>query len=90
MDGILERVSFYRIYLNSTLKAHNTSEVDSCGVDGLCKYTVEVPSSICSTQADITVAISAENRLGIGPTSNQTVVGECYDCGKCQLSPLHA
>ena len=88
MDGVLERVSFYLIYLNSTLEAHNTSVEDSCGVDDLCKYTVLVPSSICSTQADIVVAISAANRLGVGPTSNQTVVGEHYDCEKCQ-SPLY-
>ena len=47
----------------------------SCG-DDRCDYIVEITPSVCSQSTSINVSLSALNRLGLGPSSNPTTIGE--------------
>ena len=47
-----------------------------CNSGDACEYEAEVPTSVCST--DISVTISAANRLGQGPPSQPYLFGKLY------------
>ena len=68
-EGISVTVTTYNFSYSGT-----TTLTPSC-VDSFCEYVVNVTSSLCSPLSTIVVALSALNRLGQGPPSNPTIIG---------------
>ena len=44
-------------------------------MEDTCEYTVEVPSTVCSTSSKVDVIVASANRLGLGPPSEPTTIG---------------
>lgn len=76
-DGVSGTTLNYLIRLNSSYGVAKTISRDTCGSrDVQCEYTIEAPSSICLSPADISVTISAINSLGEGSVSRRSIVGK--------------
>lgn len=84
--GLEDSVSYYTIhYIDSATDvvcASATVPSSSC-VNGLCKHSLEVPSSSCSSSLSITVTVSGTNVLGKGLPS--LPVYALNYLGKCQV-----
>ena len=70
-DGIMEAVTKFLVRFPGV---EDPVAETACGTGQTCEYMVEVPSSVCLSQSDISVATSAANRLGVG-SANETTIG---------------
>ena len=74
-DGIPGSVVAYNVKITSNSEILlNSSFVPMTCVDITCEEFINIPFQ-CLTSADISVTLSATNRLGTGPTSSLVKIG---------------
>ena len=44
-------------------------------MEDTCEYTVDVPSTVCSTSNEVDIIVTPANRLGLGPPSEPSTIG---------------
>ena len=76
-DGVYGNITSYQIYLNQTLVATPLINSFTCDAENVCNYTVVADdfSLFCASPADVSVAFSASNRLGEGPSTSSINIG---------------
>ena len=89
-SGISESIVNYSINFNSASGIVHSSAIKfapSICMDNFCKDSVDV-SLYCSQAEKLTVAVSAANEFGYGPTSSPINIGNSYTKPWEQISNL--
>ena len=66
-------IEYFETSTNTRCASQTVEPSDSC-VDRLCTHFFDISSSQCDRSGPISVAVSAENRLGRGPPSNPILI----------------
>ena len=79
MDGsaTLYVIEYFEASTNTMCASQTVEPSDSC-VDELCTHFFDISSSSCDRSGQISVAVSAENSLGRGPSSTPIVIHGTY------------